>query len=175
MNDQAFRTLEYDELRALVRRGAQTPMGRARVDSLGPVHDLNSLRRALKAVSECVELRQRGASWSFSEMADPTEALARVNIEGAILEPLALLELARLCEQALAARAGILAERDRAPVLWEAVEALPRELHSLAARISSKILPSGELDDRASPELARIRHDITRLRSSITRSLEGLM
>ncbi|MBV9209850.1 MAG: Smr/MutS family protein, partial [Acidobacteria bacterium] len=38
-----------------------------------------------------------------------------------------------------------------------------------------KILPSGELDDRASPELARIRHDITRLRSSITRSLESLM
>jgi DNA mismatch repair protein MutS2 len=59
--------------------------------------------------------------------------------------------------------------------LWEAVEALPRELHSLAARVSSKILPSGELDDRASPELARIRHDIARLRSSITRSLEGLM
>lgn len=175
MNDQAFRTLEYDELRALVRRGAQTPMGRTRVDSLAPISDLDSLRRALKAVSESVELRQRGAHWSFTEMADPGEALARLNIEGAILEPLALLELARLCEQALGARAAILAERDRAPVLWEAVEALPRELHSISARITSKILPSGELDDRASPELARIRHDITRLRSSITRSLEGLM
>jgi DNA mismatch repair protein MutS2 len=175
MNDQAFRTLEYDELRALVRRGAQTPVGRARVDTLSPIHDLKDLQRALKAVSECVELRQRGAHWSFSEMADPTESLARLNIEGAIFEPLALLELARLCEQSLAARAAILSERTRAPVLWEAVEALPRELHSLSARISSKILPSGELDDRASPELARIRHDITRLRSSITRSLEGLM
>ncbi len=175
MNDQAFGTLEYDELRTLVRCGAQTPMGRARVDSLAPINDLKHLGRALKVVSECVELRQRGASWSFSEMADPAEALARLNIEGAILEPLALLELARLCEQALAARAAILNERDRAPVLWEAVEALPRELHSLVARISSKILPSGELDDRASPELARIRHDITRLRSSITRSLESLM
>ena len=175
MNNQAFRTLEYDELRALVRRGAQTPAGRARVDALAPLDDLALLRRALRAVAECVELRQRGASWSFSEMADPVEALARLGIEGASLEPLAILELARLCEQALSARAAILAERDRAPVLWEAVEALPRELHSLAARVSSKILPSGELDDRASPELARIRHDIARLRSSITRSLEGLM
>jgi DNA mismatch repair protein MutS2 len=55
------------------------------------------------------------------------------------------------------------------------VQALPRELHSLSARVNNKILPSGELDDRASPELARIRHDITRLRSSITRSLENLM
>jgi DNA mismatch repair protein MutS2 len=175
MNDQAFRTLEYDELRALVRRGAQTPAGRSRVDALAPLGELASLRRALRAVSECVELRQRGASWSFSEMADPTDALARLGIEGASLEPLAILELARLCEQALSARAAILAEREHAPVLWSAVEALPRELHSLAARVSSKILPSGELDDRASPELARIRHDIARLRSSITRSLEGLM
>jgi DNA mismatch repair protein MutS2 len=175
MNDQAFRTLEYDELRALVRRGAQTPMGRARLDALAPVDDLAALRRALRAVAECVELRQRGAAWSFSETADPGEPLARLHIEGTTLEPLAMLELARLCEQALAARAAVLAERERAPILWEAVEALPRELHSLAARVSSKILPSGELDDRASPELARIRHEITRLRSSITRSLEGLM
>ncbi|HYO90451.1 MAG TPA: Smr/MutS family protein, partial [Pyrinomonadaceae bacterium] len=54
-------------------------------------------------------------------------------------------------------------------------EALPRELNSLAARISNKILPSGELDDRASPELGRIRADINRLRSQITHQLESLM
>src|SRR5438128_11587805 len=69
----------------------------------------------------------------------------------------------------------MLAEREVVPVLWEIVAELQRELHSLAARVSNKILPSGELDDRASPELARIRHEITRLRSSITRSLESLM
>ena len=69
----------------------------------------------------------------------------------------------------------LLAEREEHPVLWESVAGLPRELHSLAARVSNKILPSGELDDRASPELARIRHDIARLRSNITRSLENLM
>src|SRR6185503_9517364 len=43
------------------------------------------------------------------------------------------------------------------------------------ARVTNKILPSGELDDRASPELASIRHEINVLRSRITRSLEGLM
>ncbi len=45
----------------------------------------------------------------------------------------------------------------------------------LVARVTNKILPSGELDDRASPELASIRHEINVLRSRITRSLEGLM
>lgn len=175
MNEQAFSTLEYDELRALVRRGAQTPMGRARADALVPLADAGEVRRALQAVSECVELRRRGAAWRFSELSDPSESLARLRIEGSILDPLTLLELARLCEQAADARAAIHAEREAAPVLWETVAELPRTLPSLAARVFAKILPSGELDDRASPELARIRADINRLRSSITRALENLM
>ncbi|HST51734.1 MAG TPA: Smr/MutS family protein [Pyrinomonadaceae bacterium] len=175
MNEQAFATLEYEDLRALVRRQAQTPMGRERAGSLAPLRSREEVRRALRAVSECTELRARGVRWSFGELADPAEALARLRIEGTLLEPLTLLELARLCEQAADARASVQAEREAAPLLWETVAELPRTLPGLSARVSSKILPSGELDDRASPELARVRADIVRLRSTITRSLEALM
>ncbi|MDT4968515.1 MAG: mismatch repair protein MutS2 [Acidobacteriota bacterium] len=175
MNPQAFATLEYDKLRALVRRGAQTSMGRTRAEALAPLDNLNSLLGELKALAECLELRRLGVAWSFTELGDPSDSLARLHIEGTALDPLAILELARMCEQALAARAAIQTERENAPLLWSSIENLPRDLHSLAARISNKILPSGELDDRASPELARIRSEITRLRSSITRSLESLM
>jgi DNA mismatch repair protein MutS2 len=175
MNDQAFSILEYRDLLALVRRGAQTPMGRARVESLTPIDDLTALRRALVEVAERITLRHQGVSWSFADLADSGEALGRLQIAGAALEPLAILELARLCESAMSARAAIFAERDSAPTLWSIVAQLPRELPSLVARIRNKILPSGELDDRASPELARLRHEIARLRSQITRSLESLM
>jgi DNA mismatch repair protein MutS2 len=175
MNEQAFSTLEYEGLRALVRRYAQTPAGRARAAELAPLSTPDEVRRALSAVSECLEMRARGARWSFAELADPSEALARLRIEGTILDPVVLLELARLCEQAADARAAVAAEREAAPVLWEMVAELPRTLPGLSARVFSKILPSGELDDRASPELARIRADIVRMRSTITRSLETLM
>ena len=175
MHDQSFRTLDYDQVRELIRRGAQTAMGHARVDDLQPIDDRTKLGQALAAVAECVRLRQRGGTWSFSELADPTETLSRLPIEGAVLESVQILELARLCEAAMSARASIFAERDFAPTLWQAVAELPRELNSLTARITNKILPNGELDWRASPELARIRHDIGRLRSSITRMLENLM
>ncbi|HVF50808.1 MAG TPA: hypothetical protein VNA19_12015, partial [Pyrinomonadaceae bacterium] len=175
MHEQAFGALEYEGLRALVRRGAQTPMGRARCDALAPLGDLASVRLALQAVGECVELRRRGAGWSFSELFDPSEAIARLRIEGALLEPLTLLELSRLCQQAANARAAIHAERADSPALWELVAELPPTLHNLVARVTSKILPSGELDDRASPELARLRAEISRLRSNITRTLENLM
>ena len=175
MHDQAFTTLEYPQLRELLKRGAQTQIGQARVQTLAPIENLSQLQRELKALGECVLLRNRGVTWSFSEFSDPGEAIGRLRVEGAALEPTSLLLLARLCEQALSARASILAEREEALVLWQLVENLPRELNSLVARVTNKILPTGELDDRASPELARIRHEIAALRSRITRALEGLM
>jgi DNA mismatch repair protein MutS2 len=175
MNDQAFTTLEYQQLLDLLQRGAQTEVGRRRVSQLSPATELSELRQELAALSECVALRNRGVNWSFSEFADPAETIGRLRIEGIGLDALAILEISKLCEQALAARAAILAERERAPTLWLLVENLSRDLNTLVARVTNKILPNGELDDRASPELGKIRHEITTLRSRITRSLENLM
>ncbi|MDX6383488.1 MAG: mismatch repair protein MutS2 [Blastocatellia bacterium] len=175
MNPQAFDTLEFSALRALVRRGAQTDLGRGRLASLAPADDLRQLQRALLAVGENIELRHRGSRLSFDGVADPTESIARLKIQGTALEPLALLDLARLCERAMDARAAILSEREQAPTLFEIVGDVPGELKKLAALLQRKILPGGELDDRASPELARIRRELTSARSRITRSLEGVM
>ena len=175
MHDQAFAILEFNSLRALVSRNAQTDMGRARVDAVSPVDDFPALQRELDATGECIELRKRGVRFSFESVTDPTEPLSRLRIEGAALEALALLDLARICERALDVRAAIQAEGDACPSLFAIVAALPRELNDLKTFIARKILPNGELDDRASPELARIRRELTRLRANITRSLEGLM
>jgi DNA mismatch repair protein MutS2 len=175
MNNQAFETLDFCSLGALVRRGAQTEMGRARIDALRPIDDIGQLRRDLRSVAESIELRQHGTRLSFDGIADTTDSISRLKIEGAALEPLALLDLARLCERATETRATILAERDNAPALFEIVAELPAELKKLAALLNRKILPGGELDDRASPELARIRRDLANARSRITRSLESVM
>ena len=175
MNDQAFATLEYQQLLDLIKRNAQTEAGKRRVGTLAPLDNRDELRRELTALAECVMLRNRGARWSFNEISDPAETIARLHVEGAALDTLSLLQVAHLSEQAMSARAAIFDERENAPVLWLLVETLPRDLNTLVARITNKILPDGELDDRASPELANIRHEISVLRSRITRSLENLM
>lgn len=176
MTEQAFGSLEYHGVRALLVQSAQTPMGRAQAAALVPLLDLGKLRRSLAAVSECVKLRAENKGWYFSELAEPGELISRIRIEGTLLDPNGLLEIARLCTQADAARASLHAEREKYPVLWETVSALPHEvLQTLATRINRKILPSGELDDRASPELAAIRARIVRLRAQITSALERLM
>jgi DNA mismatch repair protein MutS2 len=175
MNNQAFGILEFDPLRAFLRRDAQTDTGRARFDTLAPIDDLDELRRALRLVAEYIELRQRGGRLSFDGVADSSDSISRLRIEGTALDPLAILDLARLCERVMEARVGILAEREACPTLFEIVAALTPELNKLAARLNKKILPSGALDDRASAQLAGIRHEIAKARSRITRSLENLM
>jgi dsDNA-specific endonuclease/ATPase MutS2 len=131
---------------------------------------LNS-ERELAALSECVTLRKRGVKWWFNGLTDPSEAIGRLRVEGASLDPLSICKLRSFANRRCQARSAILAERDNAPVLWQLVQDLPRELNTLVARVTNKILPSGELDDRASPELAAIRHEInTCARESRARS-----
>jgi DNA mismatch repair protein MutS2 len=175
MNTQSFTALEYDNLLLLVQRYAQTPMGARAVTKLQPISERNELKRVLAAVDENVALRERGASYSFADVGDPTDSLSVLRIENATLEPLAMLEIANLIEQALSARLIVLSEKDSAPVLTAIVEQVPRELQRVSRRLQEKILPGGILDDRASPELARIRSEINRQRDRIQKSLESLM
>ncbi len=175
MITQAFKILEFDSLRALVRRQATTEMGRARIDQLAPFDNPEELGRELLYVSEMIEARQRGARFSFEGVADPHEAISRLKIQGTALDPLAILDLGRMCDRALAARATIVSEREACPNLFKIVALLSTDLEKLTASLKKKILPSGELDDRASPQLAAIRRDLATARSRITRSLENLM
>jgi DNA mismatch repair protein MutS2 len=175
MNNQAFATLEFNSLRVLLQHGAQTKMGWARIDALGPIDEIKQLQQVLRETAESIELRQRGGRLSFDGIADPADSISRLRIEGTALDPLAILDLARMCEAAMSARTAILAEREACPALFEIVGALPADLGKLLARVAKKILPSGELDDRASPELGRIRRELSSARSRITRSLESLM
>src|SRR6266480_5481375 len=119
MINQAFDILDFNALRALVRRGAQTDTGRERIDRLGPNSDIDELQRDLRGVAEMIELRRRGARLSFEGITDPTESISRLRIEGTALEPIAILGVARLFELAMDARGAILAERETCAMLFE--------------------------------------------------------
>ena len=86
-----------------------------------------------------------------------------------------MLELARLCNQALFARSAIQPEKENAATLWQIVENIPPTLFQVVSNITKKILPSGEIDDSASPELARLRREINAQRGRLQKSLENVM
>ncbi len=167
--------MEYGRLRQLLARYAQTPMGRARLENLEPLADRMELQRQLDALSEALYLQENDKTWRFSELPDLQEAIAMLRVKGMNLEPLVIVSLARLCEQAFAARAAISEERDNCPALWRIVQDLSPGLQKTLNRITKKILPNGDLEDSASPALAKLRSDITSQRARLTRSLEAFM
>lgn len=172
---QSLGTLEYGKLLALVARNAQTTMGKARLENLQPLTNRLELERDLRAVAETFALGEKQISWRFSELPDPSNAVAVLRIRNATLDPTSLLEITRLGNQALFARSVIAPEREFAPTLWATVENLPAQLLEVLNRINKKLLPSGEIDDNASPELAQIRREINNQRSRLQKSLESLM
>jgi len=168
--------LEFTRLLDLVSRNAQTPMGRARVEALRPFDSRKRLDRDLAAISETIALNEeKQISWSFSGLEDPTGAVSVLKIKNSTLEPLVLLEIARVCNQALFARSTLQAEKEFAPILWQTVEYLPPSLLAATDKISKKLLPGGEVDDSASAELARLRREINAQRARLTKSLEAAM
>ena len=169
-------TLEYAKLLELVSRNAQTPMGEERFAELRPFTNRSELDRALAAVSETISLNEeKQVSWSFSGLQDPSGAVAILRIRNASLEPSLLLEITRICNQALFARSMVQPEKEFAPVIWSIVEAVPPALMGVLDRINKKLLPGGEIDDSASPELSAIRREIANHRARLTRSLEAAM
>jgi DNA mismatch repair protein MutS2 len=172
----SLETLEFPRLLDLVARNAQTPMGADRIRDLRPIPVKHELDNALDALREAILLTEaREITWSFSGVSDPTGAVQILRIENAALEPTVLLELASVCTKALHARAAIQPAKEDAPTIWAIVENIPPSLTAVTDEIARKILPGGEIDDTASPELAKLRRDINAQRARLTKSLESAM
>ena len=141
---QSLTTLEYEKLLTLVARYAQTPMGKVRLEALRPLTSKLELERDLQAVSETIVLNEsKQVSWQFSELFEPSDVIAVLRIQNATLDPFSLLEITRLCSQALFARSAIQPEKDTAPTLWQIIENLPPTLFEAITKINKKLLPSG--------------------------------
>lgn len=151
-------------------------MGVERFADLRPLATRHELDDALAAISETIALNEeKQVTWSFSGLEDPSDAVAILKIRNATLEPNLMLEVSRVCNQALFARSSIQPEKETAPVLWALVENIPPTLLGTIDQVNKKLLPGGEIDDSASPELAKLRREINAQRSRLTKSLEAAM
>jgi len=181
----ATEALEFEALRALVGRYVRSPLGRVELERIAPSSDRAAVETALGETGEGIEYLRaasqpqtaaRGAAIRvhFEGLADPVGAIARLRIEGATLEALEILELARLLDLASEARSILVAAGARFPRL-AAHGAAIADLREMARELSGKILPDGTLTDHASVALARLRRDVERQRGAIQHSLERFL
>jgi DNA mismatch repair protein MutS2 len=172
------RVLEFDSLRELLRGFASSPLGKHRIESLTPSTDRDWIERQQGLASEVREFRRVGGRFDFSTLTDVSSLVAKSRIAGAALETTELRDVVALVDRA--AEWHHIASNPPAAMRSEW-----REVHTLSAGIvdfseflryfRNKIQPDGTLDDKASPELSRIRREIEKQRRSIQESLRGYL
>ncbi len=176
MDRHTFEILELDQLLELLARHVQTPMGRSSALGLRPRTQSTAIDRALDLTAECVRFLDSGERFGLSGIEDPEPSLARLQIQGSILEPNRILELEHLVAIGVSLRDLFRDPKERAefPGLSGITGGVP-DLGRMLAEIKGKVLPGGEIDDDASRELRDLRHQIQVSRARIHRSLEGIL
>ncbi|HXY49607.1 MAG TPA: endonuclease MutS2 [Terriglobales bacterium] len=172
------RVLEFDSLRELVRGYVASPLGAARLAALAPSADPAWIERQHALTSAIRDFRRAGGGFEFAGLLDVTQLLDKASISGAALETTEIRDVLLLVDRAAEWREIVLhppaaLRNDWSPVrlLSEAIADFTEFLRAFRHRI----LPDGTLDDRASPELARIRRDIERQKRAIQESLRGYL
>ena len=185
MQHTSAELLEFDRLKQLLGRYVSSPLGQAELEKVAPLDDRAAAEGALAEAAEAIDYlgaaarpqpAARGAAvrLRFSGLSDPGEALRKLRIEGAALEPKEIFALTGLLDRASDIRAVLLAVGHRFPKLAARGAAIG-EFRNLLADLGGKILPDGTVADHASPMLARLRRDIDRQQRLIQESLERFL
>ncbi|MGB8915350.1 MAG: endonuclease MutS2 [Candidatus Sulfotelmatobacter sp.] len=172
------RVLEFDALRELLRGYASSPLGQARIAALAPSTDSTWIVEQQELTGEIREFRRVGGRFEFSGLLEVTKLVKKSRIAGAVLETTEIRDVLLVIDRAAEWReiafhppASMRTEWKRTRALSESVPDFTEFLRSFR----NKIQPDGTLEDRASPELARVRREIEKQRRGIQESLRGFL
>lgn len=172
------RVLEFDTLRDLLRGYAASPLGRGLISALQPSKDRGWIESQHQLTAEIREFRRVGGSFDFSALIDVTQLVEKSQIGGASLETAEIRDVVLVVDRAVEWKRIVHQPPAAMRSEWKAVGELSSGIGDFAEFLRgfrNKILPDGTLDDRASPELARIRRDIEKQRRAIQESLRGYL
>jgi DNA mismatch repair protein MutS2 len=173
VNEKALHELGWSQLCAELAARARTPMGRERCQSLRPHVDADVSRRQLALVEEARLLHKHERELPLADAVDVRPSLGRAAREGT-LEPLELLQVARLIRAGDSARRFCYSQADRAPLHFERAQELS-ELVPLAQELERAFDPAGKLLDTASALLAELRERARGLHRAIKQRIEEML
>ncbi len=172
------RVLEFDGLRGLLRGYAVSALGQARVDALAPSGDHSWIEMQQQLAAEIREFRRVGGRFEFSGLLDIRKLVDKGRIEGSALETTEIRDIVLVVDRAAEWREIALQPPAAMQGGWAAVANLSAGIEDFTGFLRffrNKILPDGTLDDRASPELARIRREVEKQRRLIQDSLRSYL
>jgi len=172
------RVLEFDALRQLLRGYASSPLGQARIAALAPSVDAAWIEEQQALTREVREFRRVGGHFDFSGLLDVTKFVEKSRISGAVLETTDIRDVLLLVDRAAEWREIALHPPANMRTEWRQTRTLSENILDFTDFLRffrNKIQPDGTLEDRASPELSRIRREIEKQKRVIQESLRGYL
>jgi DNA mismatch repair protein MutS2 len=178
LTHNSARVLEFHSLLELLRAYASSPLGQARIATLAPSTDRTWIETQQQLAAEIREFRRIGGRFDFSSLLDISELVQKSRIAGATLETIEIRDVILVVDRAAEWREIVLHPPANMKSDWHGVRELSTQIVDFTDFLRlfrNKIQPDGTLDDKASPELARIRREIEKQRRSIQESLQGYL
>jgi DNA mismatch repair protein MutS2 len=172
------RVLEFDQLRQLLAIYTGSPLGHERVMQLTASRDRQWIERQQQLATELRGYLRAGGHFDFHGLLDPTAVVNKSRIRGAALEIIEIRDLLLVADRAAEWREIALHPPIEVQDKWQAITELSQTLADFTVLLRyfrNKILPDGTLDDKASPELARIRRDMEKQKRAIQESLRSYL
>ena len=169
--DHALEVLEFHDVLERVAAGTAGPEGRRRVLALRPSGDAGWVRDQFEAVRAVCALLESPDGFTLGPIPDVSRDLRRLAVEGAVLDPEALVRCGSLVAASRRTRGRLEGEAREVEVVWSLTARLwhDRELESSIERCFDE---SGEVSDAASPELRRLRRRLLEGRGRLVARLE---
>jgi DNA mismatch repair protein MutS2 len=178
LTHNSARVLEFDALRELLRGYASSPLGQAKIAGLAPSTDSAWIQEQQDLTAELREFRRVGGRFEFSGLLEITTLARKSRIAGAVLETTEIRDVLLVVDRAAEWREIAARPPGAMRTEWRQVRTLSQAIPDFTEflrHFRNKIQPDGTLEDRASPELARIRREIEKQRRVIQESLRGYL
>src|SRR5580700_6113733 len=178
LTHSSARVLEFDALRELLRAYSSSPPGQVKIEALAASTDSTWILEQHDLTAEVREFRRVGGRFDFSGLLDITRLLEKSRIAGAVLETTEIRDVLLVVDRAAEWREIAFHPPASMRVEWRRTQALSEgvpDFTEFLRLFRNKIQPDGTLEDRASPELARIRREIEKQRRVIQESLRGYL
>ena len=172
------RVLEFASFRELLRGYSSSPLGQEKIARLAPSTDRRWIEQQHQLTSEIREFLRVGGGFDFSGLTPVEKLLEKSRIIGAVLEIEEIRDVLLVVDRAAEWRKIALDPPAAMKTAWDAVAQLSSGVADFAEFLKhfrNKIAPDGTIEDRASPELARIRRETEKQRRGIQESLRGYL
>lgn len=174
MNAHSLKILEFNFVLEALARKTGTPYGRAEALAITPSTSPAVIAEQQAVTGEARKMLEAGIGLDFGNVQDIRPALGALAAEGAIIEPLELLQLGRHLEVARRIKSTMAMRKEDYPLL-DGLASGFRAYKELEDRIARSIEPDGRVADRASDTLYHLRRDQEALRVRIYDKLESIM